>query len=201
MVVEKVEWGVEMISSVQPLSHIQIFVTPWTEARWASLSITNSWSLLKLISIKSVMPSNRLILCHPLLLLPQSFPALGSFPVSQFFASGGQRIGVSASVSVLSMNIQEWFPLGWTGLNSLQSKKLSRVFNTKRIGRCISRTSHLAFQAAISCGLLRHCLLGNPANVCLRKRYWVMVGGGVVFPIWFNGKESICWCWRCEFDA
>ena len=58
----------------------------------------------------------------------QSFPASGSFPTSQFFASGGQRIGVSASTSVLPMNIQHWFPLGWTGWISLQSKGLSRVF-------------------------------------------------------------------------
>ena len=59
----------------------------------------------------------------------QSFPALGSLPVSQFFASGGQNIGISASTSVLSMNIQDWFPLGWTGWISLQSKGLSRVFS------------------------------------------------------------------------
>ena len=59
----------------------------------------------------------------------QSFPASGSFQISQFFASGGQRIGVSASTSVLPMNIQDWFPLGWTGWNSLQSKGLSRVFS------------------------------------------------------------------------
>ena len=59
----------------------------------------------------------------------QSFPASGSFPVSQFFTSGGQRIGVSASASVLPMNIQDWFPLGWTGWISLQSKGHSRVFS------------------------------------------------------------------------
>ena len=68
-------------------------MTPWTAAHEASLSITNSRSLLKLMSIESVMPSNLLILCHPLLLLPQSFPASGSFPMSQFFTSGGQGIG------------------------------------------------------------------------------------------------------------
>ena len=67
-----------------------------------------------------------IILCHPLLL--QSFPASGSFPTSRFFASSGQSIGASASASILSMNIQDWFPLGWTGWISLQSKGLSRVF-------------------------------------------------------------------------
>ena len=63
----------------------------------------------------------------------QSFPALGSFPMSQFFASGGQIIGVSASASVLPMNIQDWFPLGWTGWISLQSKGLSRVFSNTTV--------------------------------------------------------------------
>ena len=89
-------------------------------------SITTSWSLLKL---ESVMPSNHLILCHPLLLLPSIFPASGSFPVSQFFLSGGQSTGASASASVVPMNIQDWFPLGWTGWISLQSKRLSKVFS------------------------------------------------------------------------
>ena len=64
-------------SSVQPLSHVQLFVTQWTTAHQASLSITNSWSLLKLMSIELVMPSNHLILCHPLLLLPSIFPSIG----------------------------------------------------------------------------------------------------------------------------
>ena len=67
-----------------------------------------------------MMPSNHLILCHPLLLLPQSFPASRSFLRSQFFISGGQNIGASASASVFPMKIQDWFPLGLTGLISLQ---------------------------------------------------------------------------------
>ena len=106
---------------------------PWTAARQASLSITNSWSLLKLTSIKSVMPSNHLILCRPLLLPPPIFPSIRVFSLSQFFASGGQRIGVSASASVLPVNIQDWFPLGWTGWISLQSKGLSRVFSNTTV--------------------------------------------------------------------
>ena len=118
--------GEEGFSSIQSLSHIQLFATPWTTARQASLSIINSWSLLKFTSIASGMPSNYLILCHPLLLRLQSFPASGSFPMSQFFTSGGQSIGVSASTSVLPMNIQDWSPLRWTGWISLQSKGLSR---------------------------------------------------------------------------
>ena len=111
-------------SSVQSLSRVWLFVTPWTAAHQASLSITNSWSLLKLMSIQSVMPSNHLILCCPLLLMPSIFPSIRSFPVSQFFASGGQSIGVSASASVLLMNIQNLFPLELTGWISLQSKGL-----------------------------------------------------------------------------
>ena len=67
------------ISSVQSLSCVQLFVTPWTAARQAFLSITNSWSLLKLMSIESVMPSSHLILCHPLLLLPSVFPSIRVF--------------------------------------------------------------------------------------------------------------------------
>ena len=115
-------------SSVQSLSRLWLFTTPWTAARQASLSITNSQSLLKLISIESVMPSNHLILCHPLLLSPSSFPASEPFQMSQFFKSGGQSIEVSDSASVLPMNIQDGFTLGWTVWISLQSKGLSRVF-------------------------------------------------------------------------
>ena len=67
------------ISSVQSLSYVRVFVTPWSAGRQASLSITNSWSLLKLMSIELVMPSNHLILCHPLLLLPSNFPSIRLF--------------------------------------------------------------------------------------------------------------------------
>ena len=89
----------EMQASVQfrSLSCVQLFVTPWTAARQAFLSITNSRSLLKLMSIESVIPSNHLILCRPLLILPSIFPPSGSFQMSQLFTSGGQSIGVSAS--------------------------------------------------------------------------------------------------------
>ena len=85
--------------------------TLWIAARQASLSITNSQSFLKLMSIELVMPSSHLILCRPLLLLLQSLPASGSFPMSQLFAWGGPSIGVSASASVLPMNTQDWSPL------------------------------------------------------------------------------------------
>ena len=103
-------------------SRVQLFLTPWTAARQASLSFTNSQSLLKFMFIESVMLSNHLILCCPLLLSPSDFPSIRSFPMSRLIASGGQSIGASASASVLPMNIQGWFPLGLTGLISLQSK-------------------------------------------------------------------------------
>jgi len=95
----------------------------------ASLSFTISWSLLKLMSIESVMPSDHLVLCRPLLLLLSIFPSIRVFLMSQLFASGGQSIGASASASVLPMNIQGLFPLGLSGL-ILQPKGLSRVFST-----------------------------------------------------------------------
>ena len=118
-------------SSVQSLSRVQLFATPWT-ARQASLSIINSQSLLKLMSIRW---------CHPTIsssVIPfsacrQSFPVSGSFQMRQLFASGGQSTRVSASASVLPMNIQNEFPLGWTGWISLQSKGLSRVFSNTTV--------------------------------------------------------------------
>ena len=115
-------------SSVQSLSRVQLFATPWIAARQAPLSITNSQSSLKLMSIESVMPSSHLILCCPLLLLPPIPPRSGSFPMSQLFAWGGQSIGVSALASFLPKKSQGWFPSKWTGWISLQSKGLSRVF-------------------------------------------------------------------------
>ena len=115
---------VKSISSVQLLNRVWLFATPQTAVCQTSLFMTNSWSLLRLMSL-----SHR---CHPTIsssVIPfssrlQSFPASRSFPMSQFFASGGQSIGVSASTSILP----DWFPLGWTGWISLQSKGLSRVF-------------------------------------------------------------------------
>ena len=118
--------GSVQFSSVQLLSCVRLFVTPWTTARQTSLSITNSRSSTKPMSIKSVMPSNYLILCHPLLLLPSIFPSIR-------VCSGGQSIGVSVSASVLSMNTQDWSPLEWIGWISLQSKGLSRVFSNTTV--------------------------------------------------------------------
>ena len=104
---------------------------PWTVAYQVSLSITNPWRLLKLLSIKSVMSYNHLNLCRPLLFLPSTFPRSGAFPMSQFFTSGGKSIEASVSASVLPMNVQDWFSLGWTGLISLQSRSLLQQHTSK----------------------------------------------------------------------
>ena len=111
-----------------------LFATPWTAARQASLSFTIFWSLLKHISIESVMASNHLILCHLLPLLPsESFQSSESFPMSRLFISGSQSIETSASSSVLPMNVQGWFSSGLTGLISLLSKGLWRVFSSTTV--------------------------------------------------------------------
>ena len=123
---------VYQLSSVQSLSRVQLFATPWIAARQASLSITNSWSSLRLMSIESVMPSSHLILCLPFFSCPQSLPASESFPVSQLFAWDGQSIGVSASASFLPKKSQGWSS-EWTGWISLQSKGLSRVFSNTTV--------------------------------------------------------------------
>ena len=116
-------------SSVQSLSHVRLFATPWIIAHQASLSITSSQ-----VHSNSCLSSRW---WHPAISSsvvpfsssPQSLPASGSFPMSQLFAWGGQSIGVSASASVLPVNTQDWAPLGWTGWISLLSKGLSRVFS------------------------------------------------------------------------
>ena len=120
-------------SSVQSLSHARLSATPWIAARQASLSSPtprvhpdpcplSRWCHPTILS--SVVPSSSRL---------QSFPASGSFLMSQFFTSGGRSIGVSASTSVLTVNTQDWSPLGWTGLIFLQSKGLSRVFSSTTV--------------------------------------------------------------------
>ena len=126
-------WYLHQFSSVQSLSRVWLFATSWIAARQASLSITKSWSLLKLMCIKWW--------CHPAILsslvpfssCPQSLPAPGSFPMSQHFAWGGQSFGVSASAPVLPTNTQDWSPLGWTGCISFQSKGLSKIFSNTKV--------------------------------------------------------------------
>ena len=135
-----------LVIVVHSLSCVLLFVTHGLQhtRTQAFLSFTVSRSFLKLMSIESVMPSSRLILCHSLSFCPQSFPASWSFQMSQLFTSGGQSIGASASASVLLMNIHDLFPLGWTGLISLQSKGLSRVFSNTTVQK------HQFFSAQLS---------------------------------------------------
>ena len=134
---------------VQSLSHVQLFATPWTAACQASLFFTITQSLLKLMSIESMMPSNHLILCRPSLFLPSIFPKIFS-RVSWLFASCGQSIGASVSASVLPMNVQDWFPWGFTGLISMLSKGLSMVFSSTTIWK------HQFFGAKPSLGSNSH---------------------------------------------
>ena len=112
---------------------VWLFVTPQTLARQASLSFNVSWILLKLRSIELVMPSSHLVLRHPLLFLPSILLSIRSFLMIWLSASGAQSTGGSASASVLPMNIQDWFPLEFTDLISLQSKGLSRVFSNTTV--------------------------------------------------------------------
>ena len=120
-----------IVAVVQSLSRVQVFSTPWTAAHQASLSFIISSSLLKFMSIESGMLSNHLPFCHPLLLLPSIFPNIRVFPMSLLFTSGDQNIGAqSASAIILPMNIQGWFPLGLTGLISLQSEGLWSVLSS-----------------------------------------------------------------------
>ena len=107
-------WEVVVIQSV---SHVRLFVTPWLATHQAPLSSAISRSLLKFMSIEEVMLSNHLTLCHPFLFLPSIFPSIGAFYNEFLFASGGQKIGASASTSVLPVNIKGWFPLGLTVLS------------------------------------------------------------------------------------
>ena len=119
--------------AVQSLSCVWVFVTLWTAACQASLSFTVSQSLLKLMSIESVMLSNHLILCCPLLLLPSIFPSIRVFSNELVLHITWPNIGASTSVSVFPMNIQDWFPLGLIGLISLLSEGLSRVFSNTTV--------------------------------------------------------------------
>ena len=109
------KFSTKQFSSVQSLNRVQLFVTPWTATCQASLSITNSQSLLKLMPIEPVMPSSDLIFCCPLLLPPSVFPSIMVFSNESALCIRWTKIGVSASASVLGMNIQDWFALGLTG--------------------------------------------------------------------------------------
>ena len=123
------------------------------------------------------MPSNHLILCHPLLLLPSIFPSSRVFQMSQFFASGGQSIGVSTSTLVLPMNTQDWSPLGWTGWISLQSKGLSKVFSNTTSSKVsiLRRSAFFIVQIA-------HPYMTTGKTIALMRQTFV----GKVMSLFFN---------------
>ena len=112
-------------TAVQLLSHVWLFATPWTAPHQASLSFTMSWSLLKLMSIESVILSRYLIFCCPLILLPSIFPSTRVFSSESVLHIRWQSIGVSTSASVLLMNIQDWFPLRWSRWSPRDSQESS----------------------------------------------------------------------------
>ena len=142
------------VSSVQLLSHVWLFATPWIAACQASLS-TSSRSLLKLMSIELMIHPAISSSVIPFSSCPKSLPASGSFPMSQLFPWGGQSIGVSASASVLPVNSQDWSPLGWTGWISLQSKGLSRVFSDTTVQK------HQFFGTQLSSHTMTHTMMLN----------------------------------------
>ena len=120
-------------SSVQSLSHVWLFATPWIAARQASLSITNSRSSLRLTSVESVMPSSHLILCCPFLLLPPIPPSIRVFSNESILHMRWPKYWVSALASFLPSKSQGWSPSEWTCWISLQSKGLSRVFSNTTV--------------------------------------------------------------------
>ena len=131
-------------SSAQSCICVKLFAIPWTEAHKASLPITNSWSLLKLSSIESMMPSNHLILCHPLLLPPSIFPNIRVFSKDSVLHIRWPKYWSFSFKISLPTNVQGWFPLGWTGWISLQSKGHSRVFSNTTVQK------HQFFSAQLS---------------------------------------------------
>ena len=124
-----------IIVVVQLLSHVWLFATTWTVAHQASLPFTVSQSLLKFMSIESVMPSSISSSDVSFSYCPQSFTVSGSFPMSWLFPSGGQSIGVSASASVLPVNIQDWIPLGlvWSPCSPRDSQEFSPILQLESI--------------------------------------------------------------------
>ena len=151
-------------------------MTPWTVACQASLSFPIPWSLLKLLSIESVMPSNHLVLCCPLLLLPLTFSSIRVFLMSQLFESGGQNIGTPTSASVFPMNIQGWFPLESTGWISLQSKGLQHH---------ISKASILHYSAFFMVQL-SHPFMTTGKTIALTRQTFVSKVTSLLFNTLFR---------------
>ena len=138
------------VVAVQSLSPVWIFATPWISGCRASLSFTISWTLLKLMSIESVGPFNHLILCHPLLLLPSIFPSMRVFSNESALHFRWPKYWSFSFCINPSMNIQDWFPLGLTGLTFLLSKGLSRVFSSTSLKTSVLQCSAFFIPAVSS---------------------------------------------------
>ena len=129
----QIDFGVHILSqSVHSVSHVWLFATPWTAVHQASLSVINSWSLLKLMSFESVMPSNHLILCHPILLLPSIFPSIRVFSKDSVLCQSSQSIGASASASVPPINSG----LSEKGLQRAEKRRKVKCNILSRAGLC-----------------------------------------------------------------
>jgi len=162
--------------NVQSLSRVQLFVTPWTTARQASLSITNSRSLLTLISIELVTPSNHRILCHSLLLLPSILPSIRVFSnESALHIRWPKHWSFSCNISP-SMNTQDWSPWGWTGWISLQSKRLSSLLQYH------SSKASILQHSAFFIVQLSHPYMTSGKTIALTR--WTFVGK--VMSLLFN---------------
>ena len=157
MATANIYWALTICpSSVQSLSRVWLFATPWIAARQASLYITNSQSSPKLMSIESVMPSSHLILCRPLLLLPPIPPSIRVFSnESTLHMRWPKYWSFSFNISPSKENTQDWSPLGWTGWISLQFKGLSRVFSNTTVQK------HQFFGAQLSSQSNSHIKLSS----------------------------------------
>ena len=155
--------------ALQSFTCAWLFVTPWTAAHQVSCPLPTPWAYSNSCPLSQWYHPTISSSIVPFSSLLQSLPASGSFPMSQFFASGGQSFGVSASASVLSMNIQDWFPLGLTGLILLQSKGLLRVFSNTTVEK------HQFFSAQLSlCPQQSHPYVTTRKTIALARRTFVV---------------------------
>ena len=168
------------IRSDQSLSRVWLFATPWIAARQASLSITNSQSLPKLMSIESVIRSSHLLFRRPLLLLPPNPPSIRVFSNESTLHMSGQRTGVSASASFLPKKSQGWSPSEWTGWIALQSKGFSRVFSSTTVQK------HQFFGSAFFTVQLPHPYMTTGKTIALTRQTFV----GKVMSLLFNIPSS-----------
>ena len=163
-----------LVSSVQLLSYVWLFATSCKAACQASLSITNSWSLLKLMFIELVIPSNHLMLCHPLLLLPSIFPSIRVFSNKSVLHIRWPKYW-SFNFSISPSN--DWFPLGLTGWISLQSKGLSTVFSSTKV-----QNSSILRHSAFFIAQVSHPYMTTGKTTALTRRTFV----GKVISLLFN---------------